>query len=390
MKLLSLLCLTAVMFLFTPLSATTLKGYVFVDKNNNGIRDKSEAGVKDVIVSDQVTTTSTNSDGYYEFESTNNLGFIFITQPTGFAVKGFFWRNIPAGQAVFVCDFPLITLSSSTTFKFIHASDSHISEASIDRIRKLKLKADSLKVAFVIISGDLIKDALRVGEADATRLYNLYCTEIANFSVPVYSVPGNHEVFGIERHTSLVSEKHPLYGKKMYRRFLGPDYYSFNYGGVHFIGINSVDYHELWYYGHVDSVQLSWMEHDVASLSKTMPIVTFNHIPFFSGGLSMWGFQDGEPGSTLLTIDGNKIFRHVVDNTDKVLNVLRNNFYPLALSGHYHSAQQFTIENIKTRFNQTGALIGPSEVANISLPSGFTVYSVENGKIDNGKFIEVR
>ena len=38
----------------------------------------------------------------------------------------------------------------------------------------------------------------------------------------VWSVPGNHEIFGIERHSSLVSPAHPLYGKAMYRQRLGP------------------------------------------------------------------------------------------------------------------------------------------------------------------------
>ena len=64
--------------------------------------------------------------------------------------------------------------------------------------------------------------------------------------MPVWSVPGNHEIFGIERHLSLVSPKHPLYGKGMYRQRLGPNYYSFTHGGVHFVGLDSVDIADLW------------------------------------------------------------------------------------------------------------------------------------------------
>jgi predicted MPP superfamily phosphohydrolase len=293
-------------------------------------------------------------------------------------------------QAEFTCDFPLSIIPASTKFTFIHASDTHLSEISVSRIQKLRQKSDSLKAAFVLISGDLIKDALRVSEKEASRLYELYVAEINKFSVPVYSVPGNHEIFGIERHNSLVSSNNPLYGKGMYRSYLGPDYYSFNYGGIHFMGINSVDYNDLWYYGHVDSLQLTWMQRDISSISKSIPIVTFNHIPFYSGGLSTWGYQDEEPGSTLISINGKKTFRHVVDNSIYVMNVFKNNFYPLALSGHYHASQQFNIEGVKTRFNQTGAVIGPSGLGNILLPSGFTVYSVGDGKIDTGKFIEIR
>ncbi|MBK7652209.1 MAG: hypothetical protein IPJ20_17930 [Flammeovirgaceae bacterium] len=46
------------------------------------------------MVSDQVTTTTTNVEGYYQFESSSNLGFVFISQPTGYAVKGLFWKPI--------------------------------------------------------------------------------------------------------------------------------------------------------------------------------------------------------------------------------------------------------------------------------------------------------
>ena len=197
--------------------------------------------------------------------------------------------------------------------------------------------------------------------------------------------------FGIERHNSLVSATHPLYGKKMFRSYLGPDYYSFNYGGIHFIGINSVDYHDLWYYGHLDSTQLSWLSKDIASLTKDSPIVTFNHIPFYSGGTSLDEFQEGEPGSTLITINGKKYYRHVVSNANEVITRMKNNSYPLALAGHHHFSQQFAYDALgqKTRFHQTAAVIAPSGGGDQTMPSGITLYTVENGKINDGQFIPI-
>ena len=50
------------------------------------------------------------------------------------------------------------------------------------------------------MTGDLVSDALRVGEAEARGYYDLYLDEARRFPVPVWSVPGNHEIFGIERH----------------------------------------------------------------------------------------------------------------------------------------------------------------------------------------------
>jgi hypothetical protein len=88
---------------------------------------------------------------------------------------------------------------------------------------------------------------------------------------PVWTVPGNHEIFGIERDKSGVAADHPLFGRAMYRAYRGPDYYSFNAGGVHFVGLNTADIDGPSYFGHVDSTQLAWLARDL-----------FNHIPFYS------------------------------------------------------------------------------------------------------------
>ncbi len=368
-----------------------VKGSVFVDSNNNGQRDANENGVKGVTVSDQATTVVTDDAGFYQLASTSNLGFIMITQPDGFTTKTF-WKKIPGGQSETILDFPLMKSTKPTRFTFIHASDTHIADASLARMQKLKTLTDSLKPAFVIVTGDLIKDALRVNEAESIRLYEMYVREMNKFTVPVWNVPGNHEIFGIERHSSLVSEKNPLYGKKMYRHYLGPDYYSFNYGGVHFIGLNSVDYEDLWYYGHIDSLQMEWLKKDIVNVSKTTPIVTFNHIPFYSGGHSMWEFEPDGNFSSIINVRGKKVFRHVVDNAMDVMTLLDDYNFPVALSGHYHASQQFTIDanKKKIKFYQTGAVVGPSETGIIKMPSGVTLYTVENGRIDDGKFILLR
>jgi Icc protein len=373
-------------------SSILIKGSVFVDSNNNGQRDANENGIKGVTVSDQATAVVTDDAGFFQFTSSKNLGFVVITQPDGFTTKGIFWKKIPAAQSEVTLDFPLTKSSKPTKFTFIHASDTHIADASLARTQKLKALTDSLKPAFVIVTGDLIKDALRVDEAESKRLYEMYVREISKFSVPVWNVPGNHEIFGIERQFSLVSSKNPLFGKKMYRHYLGPDYYSFNYGGVHFIGLNSVDYEDLWYYGHIDSLQMEWLKKDIVNVPKTTPIVTFNHIPFYSGGHSMWEFEPEGNFSSIINVRGKKVFRHVVDNAMDVMALLNDYNFPMALSGHYHASQQFTIDGAKKKikFYQTGAVVGPSETGIIKMPSGVTLYTVENGKIDDGKFIVLK
>ena len=368
-------------------SISTVSGFVFDDSNNNGIKDADEKGIKGVAVSDQVSVVVTREDGSYAIAATSGYGIIFISTPGGYLSKQGFWKQVDITKNNTAINFPLIQSKTISSFTFIHASDTHISPASIDRIKKLQQLTDSLKADLMLITGDLVKDALRVQEQEARSLYELFKREEAKINTTVWCVPGNHEIFGIERHLSLVSSDNPLYGRKMYRYYLGPDYYSFNYGGIHFIGLNSLDFEDLWYYGKIDSIQMEWLKKDIALLSPTTPVITFQHVPFYSGGLSMQPFEESGPGRALENEKGILQYRHIVSNAQEVLAVLKKHNYPLALAGHYHFQQKFSFAGTQTRFEQTAAVVGPSGEGLLKMPSGIMLYSVKDGKIDEGKFI---
>jgi predicted MPP superfamily phosphohydrolase len=379
-----ILFLSLALLSFTA-SAQSVSGFVFQDNNGNGSRDASEPGIQGVAVSDQVSVVTTNAQGQYQIPAGKGFGLVMISVPNGYSPVGGFWKK--AGQSP--TDFALKKTAAPIEFSFIHASDTHISEKSLDRMAKFKTAVEKTNPNLVIITGDLVRDALRVPESEATRLYELFKTETATIKPPVWNAPGNHEIFGIERHLSLVSPENPLYGRNMYRHYLGPDYYSFNYGGVHFIALNSLEYDDLWYYGRIDSVQLEWLKQDVARVSKSMPIVTFQHVPLYSGGITMDAFEADGPGRTLEKGKGGIQLRHVVSNSEEVFKILQGYNYPLALAGHLHAQQKFTLEGVQTRFEQTGAVIGPSEGAVFKLPSGITLYRVKDGKIDGGTFVRL-
>jgi 3',5'-cyclic-AMP phosphodiesterase len=76
--------------------------------------------------------------------------------------------------------------------------------------------------------------------------------------------PGNHDHYGIIRSRSHADPANPLYNRGMYRQYFGPDYYSFTYGGVHFIGLNTISPDDSAYYGDVDSVQMEWLKRDLS------------------------------------------------------------------------------------------------------------------------------
>lgn len=360
-----------------------IRGTVFEDKNGNNQLDNNEKGISGVFVSDQLNSTVSDADGNYLLKTNNDFPTVFISQPTGYTGKHYYSKSS-------IVNFPVSKGKSQTSFKFIHASDTHADVRNLPRINRFRELAEAEGVDFVLISGDLIRDALRVNEETARNYYEMYVNEISKFKVPVYSGVGNHEIFGIERDKSLVSPEHPLYGKKMFRHYLGPNYYSFNYGGIHFVSVDAVQYQNLYYYGGVDSLQLDWLTNDLNNVPADIPVITFNHIPFMSPGFSFQDFENDIFYGPQLLKQGDKLeHRHIVYNFEEVQKRIGDRPYPLALSGHYHAAMESKIIGPNTKFVQTSAITGPDQrkYQGFKRRSGFTVYEVKDGKIISSKFI---
>jgi len=377
-----LLCLSASL---APIAMGQVSGVVFDDANGNGARDPGERGLSGVAVSNQDEVVLSAADG--RFSLGPGTGIVFVSVPDERRVVGRFWQR--AGSSTAPLLFALAPSARSAAFTFIHASDTHLAEASLPRIRRLRALTDSLRPAFVLITGDLVRDALRVPESEAAGYYGMFVRETGGFPVPVHVVPGNHELFGIERHLSLVAATHPMYGRGMFRHHLGPDYYSFTHGGVHFVGLNTADHEDLWYYGHVDSLQMKWLAKDLAVIPPGMPVVTFNHIPFASAVHDLDGYTDDGPAPTLIRVRGKSRYRHVVSNADSVIKAIGHRRLSIALGGHMHRREslELPVAGGLVRFHQAAAVVAPAQAAGMPTPSGITLYHVRNGVVDGGTFV---
>ncbi len=370
--------------------ARVVRGIVFEDANGNGQRDAGERGLGGAGVSDQFGIATTTADGSYELTAAAGADLIFVSVADGWTPTRRFWHALSSEREQRV-DFALKARPAASEFTFVHASDTHVSAESLPRLRRFREMVEQMqpRPAFVLITGDLIRDALRVPETEARGYYEMLVAELARFTVPVWTVPGNHEIFGVERHLSLVSSSHPLYGKKMYRHYLGPNYYSFTWGGVRFVALDTADVDDLWYYGHVNAEQLAWLQRDLAGAAADASIVTFNHIPLASAVDALHGFDDDSPAPSVIRLKGRSVYRHVVSNTEDVLGVIRTPRLEIALGGHMHTRESLVYETDgrRVRFHQSGAIVGPNKVAGLTMTSGFTVYRTRNGKIDDGTFV---
>src|SRR5690242_2613191 len=92
-------------FCSRAVSAISVSGYVYHDKNNNGIKDKGEEGISGVAISDQFDVVQTNADGRYQIDS-KGYGFIFISVPDGYkASRSYYQKTGDATQGTL--NFPL-------------------------------------------------------------------------------------------------------------------------------------------------------------------------------------------------------------------------------------------------------------------------------------------
>ena len=177
-------------------------------------------------------------------------------------------------------------------FSFVQISDSHIGfskDPNLDPASTLqeavdKIRTSSEKPAFMIHTGD-ISHLSKPGQFDtATQI-------IKSAGLDVHYVPGEHDV--------LVDD-----GNSYFERFSKPSdkkWYSFDQGGVHFIGLTNVLNLRGGGLGFLGDEQLAWLQQDLHARSASTPIVVFAHIPLWSLYPEWgWGTDDSARAMSLL------------------------------------------------------------------------------------------
>ena len=101
----------------------------------------------------------------------------------------------------------------------------------------------------------------------------------------MHYVPGEHD---------FIDEEVKLYKERYGKGTKGPGYYSFDAGGVHFVGLVNVVDLKGGGLGNLGNEQLEWLENDLKGRSKSTPIVLFAHIPLWTVYPQWgWGTEDG-------------------------------------------------------------------------------------------------
>src|SRR6185295_19860346 len=134
----------------------TVHGVVLNDANGNGVLDSHERPVSGVVVSNQLDVVTTDAAGRYRLPADEKT-IVFVSVPTDWQTVGSWWHTVASSDSI---SFGLRAERQPRSFRFIHASDTHIDTAHVDRVRRFTALADSISPALTLIAGDLIYDAM--------------------------------------------------------------------------------------------------------------------------------------------------------------------------------------------------------------------------------------
>jgi 3',5'-cyclic AMP phosphodiesterase CpdA len=233
---------------------------------------------------------------------------------------------------------------------FMQISDSHMGfdkpanpnvkstlEEAIGRINALPQRP-----SFMIHTGD-ITHLSKVAEFDDAE------TIISQAKLDVRYVPGEHDI---------IDEEAKLYLDRYGRGTKGDGWYSFDAGGVHFVGLVNVKNLKAGGMGSLGEDQLKWLADDLKGKTASTPVVLFAHIPLWVVYETWgWGTDDGA----------------------RALEMLKGFGSVTVLNGHIHQVMQKVEGNVafhtarSTAFPQpapgTAPSPGPMKVADDKLRS---------------------
>jgi 3',5'-cyclic AMP phosphodiesterase CpdA len=208
--------------------------------------------------------------------------------------------------------------ANDATFAFVQVSDSHIGfkhEPNMDVAGTMKaaldrINAQAVQPDFVVHTGDLTHLS-RADEFDtaAGLMQGLRAKS-------VLYIPGEHDVIGDN-------------GAGFFQRFGQKQndggWYSFDYGGAHFVALINVLNLQGSGLGYLGTDQLAWLKKDLAGRSAETPLIVFAHMPMWSLYPS-WGW--GTTGG------------------DEALSYMKRFGSVTVLNGHIHQIQQKVEGNV--------------------------------------------
>lgn len=317
-----------------------ISGIVFLDENKNNKLDDAEEGIAGVIVSNQREVVITDDNGNFTLPLIEGRT-IFVTKPAGYTFSldkynipqfsftyspkgspsGLKFKGLdPTNEMPDKLYFPLYEDEYSESFNAIVVGDPQADDSVEVNYYRDDIVEEMIgkDASFYIALGDIAGDNLDI--------YEHYNDVVSQLGIPAFNVPGNHD-----ENYRVKDDTHAM---DTFKRIYGPEYYSFNYGKVHFVVLDIVEY-AGWdstenkhgtYRGYLHKNQLTWLKNDLNYVPDDHLVALTMHIPIVT---------EHSTSENVNLVNRNELFK-----------ILESRNHILALSGHMH-----IIENLKLNQN---------------------------------------
>ena len=305
-------------------------GIVFLDSNQNSMRDADEPGIPGVKVSNGREVVACDQNGRYQLPVDDDT-ILFVIKPSGYRTaidalnipRGYYIHKpagspkldfpgvAPTGPLPASVDFPLVHSPEPAAFDVIFFGDpqprnqQEIDFIAHDVIEELA----GAQAAFGVTLGDILFDDL--------SLFDNFNRALSHIGVPWYNVIGNHDI-------NYASENDEL-SDETYERVYGPPYFSFDYGPVHFIAIDDIhwmrDGQKKLYRTGLSEEQLTFIENDLKHVPQDRLVVAMMHIPLVKS--TPW----------------------IEPRRERLLRILETREHCISLAGHTHHHEHVLMNN---------------------------------------------
>jgi len=215
----------------------------------------------------------------------------------GWAGTAVAWQvvgGVPRAFATAAGDASVTAAANRGAFTFVQISDTHIGfhkEANPDVVGSLRramgeINALPARPALVVHTGDVSHLSKPEEFGQARELLQELKVD------RVHTVPGEHDALDDGLAGYLKAFDHD--GKQR-------AWYSFDQGGVHFVGLSNVLNFKLGTMTSLGDEQLAWLRQDLAGVAHSTPLVVLAHIPLWTVYAPWgWGTADADAALALL------------------------------------------------------------------------------------------
>ncbi|MDD6542681.1 MAG: calcineurin-like phosphoesterase family protein [Prevotella sp.] len=332
-------------------------------------------GLKDVVVSDGIQTTTTNEQGIYYLQSEKKYGYVFVSLPSGYMppMSGntpFFYKRLSGTKEgkTDEANFEL-TAEDNTRYAFLAMADLHLAGMNNDTTLFRAIATDINTTASTLRQQGYSVYAFSLGDEGWDKYWSetgfklpQVCQAEQAVDVPFFHCMGNND-----NDTKSSSD---LGAEQPWIQTCGPVYYSLNIGDSHIVVLDDIvedDGNETF---SITDEEYAWLQKDLAYISdKSKPLFIIMHAPLY---------------------DVPKLNRQetFLNGGNKLISLLAPYENVHILSGHKHSNYNVRQDNLFE--HNTAAICGTKWYTNLysginlgydGTPAGYGIYTNDSKKL---------